>query len=49
MSMGGMIRRTALGVLVAGGAVSAGAYYLLRRPVPKAKGRLKLQGLRAEV
>ena len=49
MSMGRMIRRTALGLLVAAGAVSAGAYYLLRRPVPKGKGRLKLQGLRAEV
>lgn len=49
MSMGRMIRRTALGLMVAAGAVSAGAYYLLRRPVPKGKGRLKLQGLRAEV
>ncbi len=49
MSMGRMIRRTALALLVAAGAVSAGAYYLLRRPVPKGKGRLKLQGLRAEV
>src|SRR3989304_2513778 len=49
MPMGRTLRRTALGVLVAAGAVSAGAYYLLRRPVPKARGRGKLRAVRAEV
>src|SRR3990170_97368 len=44
MPMGRTLRRTALGVLVA-----AGAYYLLQRPVPKAKGRVKLRAIRAEV
>src|SRR3989304_2337190 len=44
MPMGRTVRRTALGLVVAAGAVSAGAYYLLQRPVPKAKGRGKLRG-----
>ncbi len=47
MPMGRTVRRMTLGLLVAGGAVSAGAYYLLRRPVPRGRGRLKLRGLRA--
>src|SRR3989337_2702139 len=49
MPMGRTIRRTALGLGLAAGAVSAGAYYLLQRPVPKAKGRVKLRAVRAEV
>jgi penicillin amidase len=49
MPMGRTLRRTALGLLVAAGAVSAGAYYLLQRPVPKARGRVKLRAIRAEV
>ncbi len=48
MPMGRTLRRMTLGLLVTGGAVSAGAYYLLRRPVPRGRGRLKLRGLRAE-
>lgn len=49
MPMGRTLRRTALGLLVAAGAVSAAGFYMLRRPVPKAKGRKKLRGLRGEV
>ena len=40
MPMGRTLRRTALGLVLAAGAVSAGAYYLLQRPVPKTKGRV---------
>jgi penicillin amidase len=36
-------------MIFAAGAVSAGAYYLLQRPVPKGKGRIILRGLRGEV
>jgi penicillin amidase len=46
MPMGRSLRTMALGALVVGGAVSAGAYYLLRRPVPRHKGSLSLRGLR---
>ena len=46
MPMGRSLRTMALGALVVGGAVSAGVYYLLRRPVPRHKGRLSLRGLR---
>ena len=49
MPMGRTLRRMGLGLVVAAGAVAAGAYYLLRRPVPKGRGRLKLRGLRGEV
>jgi penicillin amidase len=49
MPMGRTLRRTALGAMVVAGAVSAGAYYLLRRPVPKGKGRVRLRGLRGKV
>ena len=46
MPMGRTLRRMALGGLLTAGALSAAGYYLLRRPVPKAKGSLKLRGLR---
>lgn len=46
MPMGRSLRTMALGALVVAGAVSAGAYYLLRRPVPRHKGRVSLRGLR---
>ena len=49
MPMGRTLRRLTLGVLVVAGAASAGAYYALRRPVPKGKGRVKLRGLQTEV
>jgi penicillin amidase len=49
MAMGRTLKTTALGLVVAAGAVSAGAYYLLRRPVPRGRGRVKLRGLEAEV
>ncbi len=48
MPMGRTLRTMALGLLVTAGAATAGAYYLLRRPVPRAKGRVKLRGLRGE-
>jgi penicillin amidase len=46
MPMGRTLRTMALGALVVAGAASAGVYYLLRRPVPKSKGSLRLAGLR---
>lgn len=49
MAMGRTLRMMALGLLVAAGVVSAGAYYLLRRPVPTGRGRVKLPGLEGEV
>ncbi len=47
--MGRALRTMTLGLLAAAGVASAGAYYLLRRPVPRGRGRVKLRGLEAEV
>ncbi|MBI1884851.1 MAG: penicillin acylase family protein [Chloroflexi bacterium] len=49
MALGRSIRTVGLGLVVAGGVASAAAYYFLRRPVPKGRGRLHLQGLTAPV
>jgi penicillin amidase len=49
MAMGRALRTMALGLLVTAGAASAGAYYLLRRPVPRGRGRVRLRGLEAAV
>ena len=49
MAMARTLRTMALGLLVTAGAASAGAYYMLQRPVPRRKGRARLRGLQAEV
>src|SRR3990172_1397934 len=49
MGMGRTVRTLALGTIVAAGATAIGAAYLLRRPVPRARGRLALKGLDAPV
>ena len=49
MAMGRALRTMALGLLATAGAASAGAYYLLQRPVPRGRGRVRLRGLEAEV
>lgn len=49
MALGRTLRTMLLGLLVAAGAASAGAYYLLQRPVPKKKGTVKLRGLQDRV
>jgi penicillin amidase len=49
MAMGRTLRTVTLGLLAAAGVVSAGAYYVLRRPVPRRKGRVRLRGLDTEV
>ncbi len=49
MPMGRTLRRMTLSLLVVAGAASAGAYFVLRRPVPREKGRVKLRGLEGEV
>ena len=47
--MGRTVRALALGLMVAAGATAAGALYMLRRPVPRTKGRLTLKGLQSPV
>lgn len=47
MSIGRTIRGLALGAVLAAGLAALGVTYVLRRPVPKATGRLKLPGLRS--
>src|SRR3990172_4512730 len=49
MGMGRTMRTLALGAVVAAGATGATAFYLLRRPVPRARGRLALKGLQSGV
>ena len=49
MGMGRTIRTLALGLLVGAGATAAAAVYLLRRPVPRWRGRLALKGLESGV
>lgn len=49
MSMGRTLRTLGLGLLIGAGALSATAYYLLRRPVPRTRGRLTLRGLQSRL
>ena len=49
MGMGRVARTLALGLAVALAATAAAAAYLLRRPLPRVKGRLTLRGLESSV
>src|SRR3990172_11495649 len=49
MGMGRTVRTVALGLVVAAGATAVGAAYMLRRPVPRARGCLSLKGLQSRV
>ncbi|HEV8574893.1 MAG TPA: penicillin acylase family protein [Dehalococcoidia bacterium] len=47
MGTGRKVRRVATGALLAAGAAVLAGGYVLRRPVPRGKGKVTLQGLRA--
>ncbi len=49
MGTGRTLRRAGMGVLLAVGVAAATATYLLRRPVPRSKGKWSLAGLRSPV
>ncbi len=49
MGMGRTVRTLGLGLVMAAGATALAAAYLLRRPVPRARGRLALKGLHGRV